>query len=62
MKTAEKGYSIAQTSAENGMATQLELKDARLLYNQAELGYYVAVCDYLIAYFDYELAIGHMVE
>ena len=59
LKTAEKGYSIAQTSAKNGLATQLELKDARLLYNQAELGYYVAVFDFLLAYFDYELAIGH---
>ncbi|MBN2279451.1 MAG: TolC family protein [Candidatus Marinimicrobia bacterium] len=62
LKTAEKGYSIARTSAENGLATQLELKDARLLFNQAELGYYAAVCDYLVAYFDYELAIGKMIE
>jgi len=62
LKTAEKGYGIAKTSAENGLATQLELKDARLLFNQAELGYYAAVCDYLIAYFDYELAIGRIIE
>lgn len=59
LKTAEKGHNIAITSAENGLATQLELKDARLLYNQAQLGYYGAVLDYLMAYFDYELIVGH---
>jgi len=58
LSTAKKGYKIAETSVENGLATQLELKDAHLLYSQAELGYYAAILDYLMAYFDYEQAIG----
>ncbi len=58
--TAKKAFIIAQTAADNGLATQLELKDARTLADQAELGYYAAVLDYLMAYFDYEYAVGKL--
>lgn len=55
---AKKAFRIAQSSADNGLATQLELKDTRVMSDQAELGYYAAILDYLVAYFDYELAVG----
>jgi len=57
-KTANKAFSIAEITFENGLATQLELKDARLGYDQAKLNYYAAVYEYLEAYFDWELASG----
>jgi outer membrane protein len=60
VETAQKAFKIAESSARNGLATQLELKDARLLYDQAILNYYTAVYDYLAAYFDWELATGRM--
>jgi len=56
--TAEKAYQITQASADNGLATQLELKDARLYYDQAQLGYYQAMHDYLTAYFDWQYLVG----
>ena len=55
---AKKAFRIAQTSADNGLATQLELKDTRVMADQAELGYYAGILDYLVAYFDYEQAVG----
>lgn len=58
LTTVEKAYHIAQISADNGLATQLELKDARVLYDQTKLGYYSAIFDYLSAYFDWQLATG----
>ena len=57
-QTAKKAFRISQTSADNGLVTQLELKDTRIMADQAELGYYAAILDYLIAYFEYEQAVG----
>ncbi|MBP7461831.1 MAG: TolC family protein [Candidatus Delongbacteria bacterium] len=58
MVTAEKAYMIAQTSADNGLATQLELKDSRIYCDQAKVNYYAAIYDYLDACFDWELGTG----
>lgn len=58
LETAKKGYEITEVTAEGGLATQLELKDARLNYDQARLNYYSAMYDYLEAYFDWQLAAG----
>ena len=58
LQTAKKAFEIAQISADNGLATQLELKDIRVLYDQATLNCYASVCDYLSAYFDWEQATG----
>lgn len=58
--TVEKAYTIAQKSADNGLATQLELKDARVLFDQTKLGYYAAVYDYLAAYYDWQQATGNV--
>lgn len=59
-KTAKKAFEIAEITFENGLATQLQLKDARLGYDQAKLNYYAAVYEHLEAYFDWELAVGIM--
>ncbi len=58
--SAEKAFTIAETSAENGLITQLELKETRVLFDQTKLNYYVAVYDYLDAYFDWEKATGNI--
>jgi len=58
LQTAAKAFKIAEISADSGLITQLELKDTRLLYDQATLGSYAAVYDYLDAYFDWQQAVG----
>ena len=58
VKTAEKAYRITEISAENGLATQLELKDALLNQAGAKLNYYSAIYDYLNAYFQWQQAVG----
>jgi outer membrane protein len=58
LETAKKAFEIAEITAANGLATQLELKDARVLYDQAQLNVYAAAYDYLDAYFDWEQAVG----
>lgn len=60
LNTAERGFKIAESTAYNGLATQLQLKDARVGYDQAQLNYYAAIYDYLDAYFDWELATGNV--
>jgi len=58
--SAEKAFQIAQASAQNGLATQLELKDTRVMFDQASLNRFVAIYDYLAAYFDWQKAIGNI--
>ncbi len=58
--TARKAFSIAETTTREGLTTQLQLKDARFGYDQAEINYYAAVYDYIEAYFDWEYAAGNM--
>ncbi len=55
---AKKAYSLSETSVINGLATQLDLKDASLNLEGAQLQYYSAIFDYLNAYFDWQQAIG----
>ncbi|MBK7106412.1 MAG: TolC family protein [Ignavibacteriae bacterium] len=57
-KIAKKAFDIAKISSENGLATQLELKDASVGYDQAQLNYFAAIYEYLESYFDWELAVG----
>ena len=59
-ETAYQAFEIAQTSADNGLATQLELKDARVQVEQAVLNYYVATYDFLDAHIDWEFATGEV--
>jgi outer membrane protein TolC len=58
LETAKKAWEIAEVTAANGLATQLELKDARMVYDQARLNSYAAVYDYLDAYFDWQQSVG----
>lgn len=58
LESAKKAFEIAEVSTNNGVATQLELKDSRINYDKAQLNYYSAVYDYLEAFFDWELATG----
>jgi outer membrane protein len=58
LATAERAYAVTETSVESGLATQLELKDARVSLEGARLNHLSAVFDYLSAYFDWQLATG----
>ncbi|MBN1781240.1 hypothetical protein JW948_08960 [bacterium] len=58
LKTARRGFEIAEVTAYNGLATQLQLKDAGVGYDQAMLNHYAAIYDYLDACIDWELATG----
>ncbi len=58
--TARRAFEIARSRAANGLATQLELKDSRLLLDQAKLNFYSAMFDYLDAYIDWQLATGRV--
>ena len=58
LKTAEKAFKIAENTARNGLATQLQLKDARVGFDMAQMNFYAAIFDYLAAYFDWEEAVG----
>jgi outer membrane protein TolC len=59
-ETANRAFVIATSSADNGMATQLELADSRVQFELAVLNYYVATFDYLDAYYDWQLATGRV--
>jgi outer membrane protein TolC len=58
LETAKKAWEIAEVTAANGLATQLELKDARVAYDQSRLNSYAAAYDYLAAFFDWQQAVG----
>jgi outer membrane protein TolC len=60
LRSAERAFSIAETTSRSGMTTQLELKDARLDLDQARLNRYLAIFDYLAAYFEWERAAGEV--
>ncbi|MGH1363607.1 MAG: TolC family protein [Calditrichia bacterium] len=55
---SRRAFEIAETRMENGLATQLELKDSRLALDQSQLGYYSAIFDYLNSFFAWEVATG----
>jgi outer membrane protein TolC len=58
LKVASEAFAVTEVTVNNGLSTQLELKDARLLYDQAQLGFYNACFDYLCAIIDWETASG----
>jgi len=60
VKTARRAFEIAESRVYNGLATQLELKDSRLLLDQAQITYLSAIYEYLEAYFDWELLTGNI--
>lgn len=60
LNAAEKAFSIASATAQSGLTTQLELKDSRVMLDQATVGYYSAIFEYLAAYFDWQRSTGSM--
>ncbi len=58
LETAEKAYEIVEISVENGLATQFEMKEARLNLSSAQLNSSLAAADYLDAYFQWQQAMG----
>lgn len=58
LEVARRAYEIAELRVQNGLATQLDLKDARVSLDQAQLNYYSSIYQYLEAYFDYQRATG----
>ena len=58
LTAAAKAFQIAEEGAATGLVSQLELKDARLFYDQAQLGRYSAAWEYLDAWLDWQLALG----
>lgn len=62
LKTAEKAFKIAENTAQSGLATQLQLKDARVGFDQAKMNHYAALFDYLNAYFQWEQAVGKKLD
>jgi len=62
LKTARKAFEIADATAGSGLTTQLELKDSRVMLDQATVRYAGAIFDYLVAYFDWQLVIGQVAQ
>ena len=58
LRAAEKAFGIAEATSQAGLATQLELKDSRVVLDQATVGYYSAVFDYLVACFEWDYIAG----
>jgi outer membrane protein TolC len=59
-QTAGRAYDIAETRVDNGLATQLELRESRIDLDRAQVNFYEAIYDYLDAYFDWQLANGQV--
>jgi outer membrane protein TolC len=58
IQTARRAYDIAKTRVDNGLATQLEFRESRVDLDRAQVNFYIAIYDYLEAYFDWQLANG----
>lgn len=56
--SADRAFRIAETTSRSGLATQLELKDARLDLDEARLNRYLAIYDYMVAHFEWDRATG----
>jgi len=62
VQSARRAFEIAETRVENGLSTQVELKDSRVALDLAQIEYLTAIYDYLSAYFDWQLATGTFSE
>ena len=58
LSSADRAFHIAETTSRSGLATQLELKDARLDLDEARLNRYLAIYDYMVAQFEWDRATG----
>lgn len=62
VESARRAFEIAEVRVQNGLATQLELKDSRVFLDQARVNYFRATYDYLVAYFDWEIVTGKAID
>ncbi len=60
VSAARRAFEIAESRVENQLATQVELKEIRVALGLAQVNYYSAIYDYLVAYFDWEEATGRV--
>lgn len=60
INSATRAFEIAESRTQNGLSTQLELKDSRVLLDRAKVTYYSAIYDYLNAYFDWQQISGRV--
>jgi outer membrane protein TolC len=58
VQSARRAFEIAETRVDNGLSTQVELKDSRVALDTAQIEYLRSIYDYLSAYFEWELATG----
>ena len=58
IEQAKKAVSIAETRFKSGVGTQLELLDTQVAMTLAETNYAQAIYDYLVAYAEWEFAVG----
>jgi outer membrane protein TolC len=57
---ARRALALAQTSFVNGLVTQLSVTEAADRLDEASLGLQNAICEYRLAYYDWEIASGNM--
>jgi outer membrane protein TolC len=60
IKQARRGYDIAKSRLQNGVGSQLDVSNAELQVQQAELNYATMVFEYLSAKAQYDLSIGQV--
>ncbi|MGM0587336.1 MAG: TolC family protein [Bacteroidota bacterium] len=60
IKQARRGYDIAKSRLQNGVGSQLDVSNAELQVQQAELNYASMVFEYLSAKAQYDLSIGQV--
>jgi outer membrane protein TolC len=57
--SARRAFTLSQTAFTNGLITQLSVTEAVNRLDEASLGLQSAVCEYRLAYYDWELAAGN---
>ena len=55
---ASRAFSLSQTAFANGLVTRLSVTEAANRLDEASLGLQSAVCEYRLAYYDWEIASG----
>jgi outer membrane protein TolC len=55
---ARRAFSLSQTAFANGLVTRLSVTEAANRLDEASLGLQSAVCEYRLAYYDWEIASG----
>ncbi|MDR1575543.1 MAG: TolC family protein [Treponema sp.] len=58
--SARRALALAQTAFTNGLVTQLSVTEAAKRLDEASLGLQSAVCEYRLAYYDWEVASGNV--